>query len=306
MNIIHLEAFIATAALGSFSAAARQLNISQPTVSARVAALEKEVGSKLLLRTRQPLRLTQRAIEILPFAEQIVEASGQISDTRSTVRRGVQHVFRIGTHSSCASAIIPRISAELKKEFSNVQIDFEIGPSPALLDKMNRGALDFCIMSLGSTESDIYVVPLVDLTPRWFAQKGVVDGRKVTEKQLNTYTLVTFRKWSDVYKSVEKHLRGRRAWPVDMIVTDNREAILGALEMPATIGTLYVYPSWIDPALAALEEIETGIDLPASNLSLCCKSIPSFVSRRKLTQIVLQATSGLGGLTQGVPTGNAP
>ncbi len=294
MNINNLEAFIAAAALGSFSGAARQLNVSQPTVLARVAALEKSIGSKLFLRTRHPLRLTRREIEILPFAEQIVEASGQISHRQSAGRKGARLTFRIGTHSSCVSAIVPRLSRELKLAFPNAQIDFEIGTASDLYDKMSRGSLDFCVMVTTEEMSNMYIAPLVTISPKWFAYRDSIPTRRVTGAEISNFTLVTFKRWTEVFKSIERQLRARRLWPVDVVVADNREAILSALKLPQTIGTVYAYSDWDDPFLSRFEEIDVDIAVPASQLYLCCKKPPSVLSRAKLTRLVQEATRSLG------------
>lgn len=60
VEIVDLETFIAVAALGSFSAAARQLNITQPSVSARIQRLEAALGARLLARTTRKVELTRR------------------------------------------------------------------------------------------------------------------------------------------------------------------------------------------------------------------------------------------------------
>ncbi len=60
LELVDLETFAAVATLGSFSAAARQLNITQPSVSSRIQRLEASLGTKLLIRTTRKVELTRR------------------------------------------------------------------------------------------------------------------------------------------------------------------------------------------------------------------------------------------------------
>ena len=60
LELVDLETFAAVAALGSFSAAARQINITQPSVTSRIQRLELSLGTKLLIRTPRKVELTGR------------------------------------------------------------------------------------------------------------------------------------------------------------------------------------------------------------------------------------------------------
>jgi len=60
IELVDLETFVAVATLGSFSAAARQLNITQPSVTSRIQRLESSLGTKLLVRTTRRVELTPR------------------------------------------------------------------------------------------------------------------------------------------------------------------------------------------------------------------------------------------------------
>ena len=78
MEIPQLEAFLEAAGRGSFRRAAHALFLSQPSVSARVQALEDEVGAPLFHRTARGVRLTNLGQTFLPFAQRSIE----------TLRRG--------------------------------------------------------------------------------------------------------------------------------------------------------------------------------------------------------------------------
>ena len=73
VEIPQLEAFLEAADRGSFRRAAEALYLSQPSVSARVQALEDEVGVSLFHRTARGVRLTDMGRTFLPFAQRSME-----------------------------------------------------------------------------------------------------------------------------------------------------------------------------------------------------------------------------------------
>ncbi|MBO0795369.1 MAG: LysR family transcriptional regulator, partial [Ktedonobacteraceae bacterium] len=72
MDIDQLRTFERVVREGSFSRAARSLDISQPTISARIQALEQEVGGALLQRGGRTIALTERGESFLPYARQAI------------------------------------------------------------------------------------------------------------------------------------------------------------------------------------------------------------------------------------------
>jgi DNA-binding transcriptional LysR family regulator len=77
-----LEAFVEVVRRGSVTAAARSLYVTQPALTARLNALERTVGSPLLVRRRGGVRLTEAGRAFLPYAERALQA---IADGRTVL-----------------------------------------------------------------------------------------------------------------------------------------------------------------------------------------------------------------------------
>ena len=73
MNLKQLEAFVKVAETKSFSEAARQLFLTQPTVSAHVSALEKELNTCFLIRNTRGVELSESGKELYAYAVQMLE-----------------------------------------------------------------------------------------------------------------------------------------------------------------------------------------------------------------------------------------
>lgn len=90
-----VEGFVAVAREGNLRRAAARLYISQPALSARIAALEAELGTELFRRTRTGMVLTHAGRAYLPYAERALEA---LEGGRRSWRR-----WRTGSRGSCSS-----------------------------------------------------------------------------------------------------------------------------------------------------------------------------------------------------------
>ena len=80
MNLKQLEAFARVAEAKSFSEAAKILYLTQPTVSAHVASLEKELGVCLLMRSTKEVSLTEEGEILYDYAMQMLELEQQIRE----------------------------------------------------------------------------------------------------------------------------------------------------------------------------------------------------------------------------------
>src|ERR671932_2693595 len=67
-----LEGFLVVARLGNLSRAAEEMFLTQPTLTARLKALEEEVGDELFVRTSRGMRLTEAGREFVPYAERVM------------------------------------------------------------------------------------------------------------------------------------------------------------------------------------------------------------------------------------------
>src|SRR2546421_12572081 len=96
-----LEAFVEVVRRGSVTGAARALFVTQPALTARLNALERDVGAPLLLRRRGGIRLTPAGRAFLPYAERALHAVGEGRSVLAELRRGAA-----GHVAVCASPIV--------------------------------------------------------------------------------------------------------------------------------------------------------------------------------------------------------
>lgn len=109
-RFISLQLFIRVARTGSFSTASRELGISQPTASRIVAALEKQVGVALLIRTTRAVTVTEAGADYLARAEEILSALDE-ADHAARGTGELRGLLRIASSTSFAvRTLLPRTS----------------------------------------------------------------------------------------------------------------------------------------------------------------------------------------------------
>lgn len=120
-----LNLFVRVARTGSFSRAARELNLTQPTASRVIAALEKQIGATLFLRTTRVVTLTDAGTEYL---QRVLDILSALEEANHSVRGTgeLRGSLRIGTPSTFASrVIVPRLSAFVSRH-SQLRVELQI------------------------------------------------------------------------------------------------------------------------------------------------------------------------------------
>lgn len=117
MNLKQMEAFVKVAETKSFSAAAKQLFLTQPTVSAHIAALEKELNACLLIRNTKGVALSEAGKELYAYAEQMLELEQKIRARFGLQGKNGGSVLRIAASTIPSQYLLPDILSAFRKEW---------------------------------------------------------------------------------------------------------------------------------------------------------------------------------------------
>lgn len=122
MEMIWYESFVAVVDHGSFSAAASVLRRSQPSVSAHIAALERDVGAELFDRRRRPVELTDPGVAFVPHARALlreVEAGRSSVAAVTGLHRGS---VRLGSYPSASAAFLPDVLDRYSARYPGIDV----------------------------------------------------------------------------------------------------------------------------------------------------------------------------------------
>lgn len=169
------RAFLVTAEEGSLSAAARALDMTQPTLGRQVTALESELGVSLFERTKNGLVLTQSGHELLEQVKTMGEAATRFSLLASGQAEALEGSVCISATELVAAFELPAIVEKIRRRWPG--IDIEIVASNDTSDLTRREA-DIAIRGFRPTQQDLIVRKLSCFYMHLYASKEYVKTLK--------------------------------------------------------------------------------------------------------------------------------
>lgn len=145
MELRQIEAFIILSQEGSFTRAAEHLEISQPSLSARIRRLENSLGSSLIDRQSRPIALTQQGRVFLDYAERalaILAAAKELIDDQHQASLGE---IRVGCPFSVATYLMPQVVDRFSKSFPLAELAIETGNSDYVVDQLTDGLINLAV-----------------------------------------------------------------------------------------------------------------------------------------------------------------
>lgn len=142
MELAQIESFLQAVEAGSFRGAARTLHLSQPSLSARIQALEHELRAPLFHRLGRGVRLTEAGEAFRPYAERALEALGSAKDAVDSVRDAEGGMITIGTARTIGTYTLPPILNRFRRHYPRVSTHVRTGRSSQVLDMVMDGTVD--------------------------------------------------------------------------------------------------------------------------------------------------------------------
>src|ERR671937_1168533 len=147
MELGQIEAFVEAQRRGSITRAAEALELTQPTLTARLRGLEREVGAQLLARGRRGVALTPAGRRFLPRATLALEALRRAAaEVRATAEvRGGQ--LAVGLASDVAVYLAPAALARFARAHPDVEISVVSGRSRSAAEALRSEQVEVAIVS---------------------------------------------------------------------------------------------------------------------------------------------------------------
>jgi DNA-binding transcriptional LysR family regulator len=122
MELRHLRYFVAVAEELNVRRAAERLHVSQPPLSRQIHDLEAEVGTKLFVRSKQGVQLTEAGQFFLKEARQILSQSQRAVQLAQAAGRGETGHLSLAYHSAFFDPVFTRVARQFRKRFPSVEL----------------------------------------------------------------------------------------------------------------------------------------------------------------------------------------
>lgn len=156
MEFKQLEAFVAVVENKSFSEAARQLNLTQPTISAHIQTLEQELNSRLLIRTTKKLTITQRGLQLYDCASNMLNMRKNIIDEFTGQNK---KIIDLAVSTIPSSYLLPEILGAFTKQISDIYFHSWQSDSLGAVSRVLDGSVDLALVGNTFDEPDCCFIP---------------------------------------------------------------------------------------------------------------------------------------------------
>jgi len=155
-----LRYFLAVVDAGAFSRAAQQVNVTQPTLSAGIAKLERTLGGPVLVRNSKRVHLTPLGAEILPTARAIERAFNGFE--MRTQKGPVALPVRLGVLTTIPTPLIEAVVTANREAVTPDDLEIVEGAEGDLLSRLRRRRIDMALTIMRSDQAGLNAEPLVE------------------------------------------------------------------------------------------------------------------------------------------------
>ena len=148
MNLLQLKVFVSVMEYRSFSKAAAQMHLSQPTISAHIHGLEQELGIRLFRRGGKEFQVLEAAILLYPRARKILETEQEILELFGKERLRCERL-RIGVSSIPGQYVLPAVLKKFSARYPEVQLDITQTDSRGVIEGVAAERFDLGLAGTG-------------------------------------------------------------------------------------------------------------------------------------------------------------
>ena len=159
MEMKHLVAYAAVVRLGSFSRAAEELYIAQPTISLHVRQLEEELQTRLLIRTTKNIEVTEKGREVYEYAVNILQLRDRIVEKCAG---GEQRIIRLGASTIPSAYILPEVLPAFVKKYPAIYFNIDQGDSRSVAEKLAEGVIDIGLIGMKPASRELEAEPFYE------------------------------------------------------------------------------------------------------------------------------------------------
>ena len=245
---------------GSLSAAARVLNLSQPTLGRHIAQLEADLNLTLFNRSARGLIQSDAAKALLPHAIAMRDAAARMSLAAAGQEETLSGTVRVTASRVVANYILPAMLAQLRRLEPNIEI--ELVPSDSSENLLFREA-DIALRMYRPTQLDVITVHLCDLPLGLYATPSYINqtGMPQTFEDLAALEFVGFDR-SDSMIGIMRNLGLRRVREDFALRCDDQIVYWNLVRAGCGIGGMQTVIADADPTVVRVARFITLPALP--------------------------------------------
>ena len=160
INMHHLYYFYIIAKNRSITGAARELLVSQSSLSIQMKQFETVLDRKLFYRRKTGVELTEFGMVVYHSAERIFQEVDRLKDSLEHVDHRIRGSFSIGTVNSIGIYLLPNLLKAFKENYPEVGITIDFKSAREVIERVQSGKIDIAIITWNRRYPDLLSIPL--------------------------------------------------------------------------------------------------------------------------------------------------
>ncbi len=225
MDFGQVEAFVQVAAHKSFSRAAEVLQLTQPSITARIQTLERDLGEELFERGGRGVRLTDAGLAFLPFSDRLLQTLQEGRDAVDEVRNVQAGSLRLGSAPTISTYVLPSILHRFRQSYQGVDVVIRTGRSEQVLAMLLADEVQVGLVR-SLTHPDVENIHLYDdeIVLVAYPKHRFAEDARTTIGEAATEPIVLFDRGSSYYGLINNFFRQAEVIPNVAMELDSLEA----------------------------------------------------------------------------------
>ena len=258
MNLKQIEAFVQIAEGKSFSKAAKELYLTQPTISAHIASLEKELNARLFVRNTKEVSLSLEGETLYLYAKKMIELQQEIEKAFGKEGREEKQCIRIVASSINSQYILPELMMQFCDKYKGEQFHIVETDSLDAIEQVVNKSADVGFVGTIIEKKSCKFIPfyrdgLVIITPNTEKYQTIQQENRDNIQWVLEESVLMREEGSGTRKEIEKQLMRCNIHPNDLQVVasiENTETIKASVARGMGIAMI--------SKLAADKEVQEG------------------------------------------------
>lgn len=262
MRLAHLRSFFAVARHGGFTAGARALHVSQPTVTAQVRALEGRYGIELFMRRGRSVALTAAGEALYAIAERIFEQEEEalaLLQNTGELRAGNLRVGAVGPYH------VIEMLAAFRARHPAIELSVSLGNSEQVVAGLLDRSTDVAVLAQYAHDARLHFVPyrshrvvmFVSTSHRFARRRGLRLAELASEP------MIVREPGSTTRKALEEAFRNAGVSPTIAMEIGSREAVREAVIRGLGIAAVSEIEFVPDPRLRTIPIVDAAVETHA-------------------------------------------
>jgi len=252
MRILDMTTFVALARHRHFGRAAQELHTTQPAISIRLAAMEREFGCKLMHRTGRDFALTPAGERVLETFQAILASYDGLKQELADDPSMASKVVRIGAIDSVSSTWMTPLVENLHATFPTLKIELTVEGTKSLIQGMNEGAFDVIFAVDPAIGNNFRSFTACTLQMIWAGSSRIIDPKRTySVDDLARMPIITFPKDTPPYRMIAPYFQDEQVLARKLTSSNSLYSIINLLIDGFGVGAI--------PTVTIQRELKMGL-----------------------------------------------